>query len=121
MAELKDCVNFDSIYAVVHYAIRGIPNVGPLMIYDTALRIGAYMNISPDSVYLQRGALDGARVYLRVTKSDAKSGVGECLSKDSFPHFVEALSAAEIENFLCVMKDRLDPNRPYEPIAPKPC
>lgn len=41
--------------------IGSVEGIGPLCEYDFSMRIGAYLNIEPDRVYLQAGALAGAK------------------------------------------------------------
>jgi hypothetical protein len=60
-APLKRCSTFDELLSVVDEATRQIPKIGELMVYDTALRIGANLGVEPDRVYLHAGTRVGAR------------------------------------------------------------
>src|SRR5438093_13553802 len=41
LRRLGRCKSFDELFQQVEATISGIPRIGPLMVYDTALRIGA--------------------------------------------------------------------------------
>jgi hypothetical protein len=60
--EIKSCNNFDEIYDLVNSV--GNQYITELTIYDTAQRIGAFMNIYPDKIYLQSGTKAGAENLL---------------------------------------------------------
>lgn len=74
--------------------------IGELAIYDTAHRIGAYLGIHPERVYLHRGTREGARdlrdrlgLTLKISRKS--------LSVAEFPPAIQRLKAHEIEDFLC--------------------
>lgn len=92
--ELADATSFDEIFRRVEAALDPLPRIGPLAIYDVALRLGAVLGLPPTRVYLQRGALLGARALGIRTRERA-------LPLDAFPHEFRRLHAWEIENFLC--------------------
>jgi hypothetical protein len=54
--------SFDALLQQVDATISPIPGIGPLMVYDTAVRIGARLGVSPDQVYLHAGTRHGAAV-----------------------------------------------------------
>ena len=111
--DIASCKTFVLLYGAVKDAIARIPGVGPLMVYDAALRLGASMNVSPDEVYLQQGTLDGARELFRTVGMSKTLKNGSSLPKSDFEPWLTELDAAEIENFLCVMCNRMDPKQPY--------
>lgn len=90
---------FNDIFVSVKGAIGGQPGVGPLYVYDVALRIGAHLDIYPDKVYLHAGALKGA---IRIFPRD---NLGRTLHKDAFPKEYQGLTSYEIENLLCLFHD----------------
>jgi hypothetical protein len=100
VGELKSCKSFDAIFDCVWNNCRKIPGLGPLYIYDTALRIGAFLNKLPKRVHLQAGALAGARV-LGLDVKNAPLPVSE------FPKPMQRLAPHEIEDFLCIYKGEL--------------
>ena len=98
--QLQECKTFQELFGQIESMMNNVPNAGDLYKYDTALRIGAYLDLAPEKVYLQTGALEGARRLLPGTKS-------RTLPKDAFPKEFQQLSCAEIENLLCAYKGRL--------------
>jgi len=54
--------SFEDLYACILDACKDIRGIGPLYIYDAALRIGACLNLEPKQVYLHAGALAGAKL-----------------------------------------------------------
>jgi hypothetical protein len=78
-----------------------IKGVSDLTVYDTAQRIGEYMNLYPNKIYLHRGTRNGAEILLGKIK-------GKYLTINQLPQpFQSHLSAAEIEDILCIYKERL--------------
>src|SRR5467141_3107964 len=59
---LGRCKSFEALFQQVGATISHIPRIGPLMVYDTALRIGARLGLSPQNVYLHAGTRHGAAV-----------------------------------------------------------
>src|SRR5690349_11857161 len=62
LRRLGRCKSFDALLKQVHSATSAIPGIGPLMVYDTAVRIGARLGLSPQQVYLHAGTRHGAVV-----------------------------------------------------------
>lgn len=96
LSELKQSTSFEELYNAIE--VRKITGVGELTVYDTALRIGAYLKIEPENVYLHRGAKEGAENlsrYLRGRKS---------ISVDELPPAFHKLRPREIEDCLCICK-----------------
>ncbi len=98
--KLKSCRSFEEIFELVARSCDEIPGTGPLYVYDTALRIGAFSKKLPKQVHLQAGALLGARALgLDVKNSPLPLSV--------FPKPVQRLAPHEIEDFLCIYKAKL--------------
>ena len=99
--EIKMCRDFDSLRGFVDSTVRGIRGIGPLTIYDTALRIGAKLDLYPKAVYLHRGVISGAKAlglnYRQ--KSIPIEDIPEPISSVLEPY--------EIEDFLCIYKGNL--------------
>jgi hypothetical protein len=73
-------------------------SVGPLIIYDTAYRLGAKLGLEPRLVYLHSGTLDGA-VLLGFSKKR------QTLEPSELPEAFQALRPYEIEDCLCMFKN----------------
>jgi hypothetical protein len=76
--------------------IGGIPGIGDLTVYDTAIRIAAHRGLSPRRVYLHAGTRDGARA-LGVPRDRAWV----------MPRELRRLRPMEIEDCLCIYKAEL--------------
>jgi hypothetical protein len=71
------------------------------MVYDTAVRIGAYLGLEPDRVYLHAGTRRGARAL----------GLGagrEWLEIRELPVQFRRLNGRRLEDILCIYKRELD-------------
>ena len=92
--------SFEQLIEAISRAVSDIPRIGPLTIYDTALRIGAYLELEPKEVHLHTGTRDGARAL----------GLGRdssVLRVSDLPPAFRTLSPGEIEDCLCIYKDEL--------------
>ena len=100
------CSNFDELLVLVEQTVTGLKGLNELYYYDTALRIGAFLGISPVKVYLHRGTRDGARNLGLNARARA-------LDVSELPLEIRGLEPHEIEDFLCIYKDHflnLNPN-----------
>jgi hypothetical protein len=96
---MRRCKSFESLHGEVARAIEPIRKIGDLAIYDITHRIGAYLGKSPCLVYLHRGTAVGAR-HLGFGGATLEPGL--------LPPAFSKLSAAEIEDCLCIFKRELD-------------
>jgi hypothetical protein len=91
--------------------IGGIAGIGDLARYDIAHRIGSYLNLQPELIYLHTGTRDGARVL----------GLhGETVDRSRLPRALNRLDPAEIEDFLCIYREELRSGQRQQPKA-TPC
>jgi hypothetical protein len=75
-------------------------HVGPLIIYDTAYRLGAKLGLEPRLVYLHRGTREGA-LLLGLGKGRAH------LAPEELPPAFEVLRPYEVEDCLCIYRDHI--------------
>jgi hypothetical protein len=100
--ELKRCQSFDELYQKIKTLLKNISKLGPMYVYDVALRLGSSLGLPPEKVYLQRGAMQGAKILLgQVAKGKS------VLEKNDFPVELQCLEPVEIEDFLCIFKKHL--------------
>jgi hypothetical protein len=97
LPRLEAASTFEDLHDVVEKEIGGIYGVGRLMLYDTALRIGAHRGLEPARVFLHAGTRVGARRL--GLDSRAKS-----LAVSDLPAALHALAPREIEDVLCIYK-----------------
>jgi hypothetical protein len=101
--ELTQAADFACLHDVVVHAAGSIRGIGALAVYDIAHRIGMHLGKSPEFVYLHRGAKDGAAILgLR----------GKTLNPKLLPPAFSRLTAAEIEDCLCIYKHELASGTP---------
>lgn len=103
-AALQAANSFGRLFEIVQNCVRPPFKRADLFVYDVALRIGAYRRLLPTDVYLHSGALVGAQRAL------GRKNLPRALSPDSFPESFQSLSPHEIEDCLCIFKDRMLPS-----------
>lgn len=96
---LGDYFSFHELWSHLKEALGHVAGLGELYIY-TALRIGAYRNLSPDRVYLHAGTRAGAKRFGFNTKDR------EWLDVSTFPTPLRDFPAHEIEDILCIYKSK---------------
>jgi hypothetical protein len=92
--------NFDDLFNLIEKSLEPIRGIGELYIYDTALRIGAKLNLSPTKVYLHAGTRDGARAL-------GTDATATTLGMRALPPEFHCLEPHEIEDILCIFKSEL--------------
>jgi len=95
---LAGAPDFDALHEIVKREIGSVHGIGKLMVYDIAHRIGAYLGKVPTLVYLHRGTKEGATIL---------GFRGETLDPAVLPSAFARLTPAEIEDCLCIYKDKL--------------
>lgn len=97
---LQGARTFDELFNMIRVAIGSIPGVGPLYIYDTALRLGAFLGLQPTEVYLHAGVRDGAKRLL----SNLSASM---VPLSQFPSTFHVLPPYEMESLLCCYRGHL--------------
>lgn len=95
---LAKVADFETLFRLLDEKIGGIHGIGALTVYDIAHRIGAYLRKEPTRVYLHAGTKVGALAL----------GIeGDVLDPEILPKQFMRLSAAEVEDCLCLYKNDL--------------
>src|SRR5437899_13005582 len=92
--------SFDELHKLVAKTIDPIRFIGPLTIYDTAHRIGAYLGLHPEFVYMHAGVFDGAKALNLDCKADK-------LPMSALPKAFHRLRPDRAEDCLCMYKKQL--------------
>lgn len=94
---IKNATNFDDLIGYVKS--RKVNGIGELAIYDIAVRIGAFLDIWPERIYLHAGAKVGALAL----NPDI---IADVITKNDLPPAFQSedLSCYELEDILCIYK-----------------
>lgn len=92
--EIRASKTFAKLHAKLEALGAELDGIGELTVYDTAVRIGAFLKLEPDRVYLHAGARDGARALGFNGRNS--------LSPAELPRPLRRLKAGEIEDALCI-------------------
>ena len=98
--ELQSCHTFANLIEKVNTIIRPIKGIGELAVYDIALRIGAYLGLAPERVYIHSGTRSGAKA---IGIYDGQKSI----ALDKLPTPFHQLTPREAEDCLCIYKDAL--------------
>ena len=107
--EINSCRSFEDLISLVEEKAREVKGFGVLAIYDTSLRIGAKKGIYPSKVYIHAGTKEGCKAL----GLDHKA---KDLPVHAFPEPVKTLHPYEIENFLCIYKNRIQKQTAYSTV-----
>jgi len=98
---LRPSKTFSQLMQISEKAATGIWKNSELTVYDTTHRIGAYLRVRPDRVYLHAGTREGAKAL------DFKRNLPFILPSQ-LPKAFRRLKPYEIEDCLCIYKDDLE-------------
>ena len=96
---IRKAKSFDELLSTIDQI--KFDGIADLTIYDTATRIGAYLNLFPDRIYLHSGTRGGAVNLLGSVKGKKFITLNE-LPQEFKRH---DLTASEFEDILCIFKD----------------
>jgi hypothetical protein len=97
--EIKKAKTFDKLLSIIE-SVKS-DRIAGLIYYDTATRIGAYLDLFPEKIYLHTGTRTGASYLFDKIKGRKFISVNE-LPKEFLNH---DLTASEFEDILCIFKD----------------
>lgn len=98
--EIKACKSFDELLSLVEDHTSSIDRFGVLAVYDTSLRLGAYLGRWPEVVYLHAGTKKGCKALGVATK-------GGRVEMENLPKPIRVLEPYQAEDFLCIFKDEV--------------
>ncbi|MEJ5240332.1 MAG: hypothetical protein WHS87_03970 [Anaerolineales bacterium] len=102
---IEACQDFDDLFALLERLLAPIKGLGELYVYDTALRIGAKIGLLPRRVYLHAGTRVGAKAL-------GFDGKAKTIEVSQLPDWLHQLEPHEIEDLLCIFKDKLSMRAP---------
>lgn len=101
---LRHLDDFEAIHNLVESTVRPIHGLGELYVYDTALRIGAYLGVLPSRVYVHAGVRKGAQ-RLGFQRGCRTIGLSQ------LPLAFRQFAPYQVEDILCIFKDDLSLRR----------
>ena len=107
---METCRNFDDLFTLFEQLLIPIKGIGNLYVYDTALRIGAKMGLLPRRVYLHAGTRVGAIAL-------GLDGKAKVIEVSQLPDWLHQLEPHEIEDVLCIFKDKLQMRMPDQAMS----
>jgi len=105
---IRQSQGFDDLFVLLERLLSRVKGLGELYIYDTALRIGAKIGVFPERVYLHAGTRVGAKAL-------GFDGRMKTLEVSQLPEWLQQLQPHEIEDVLCIFKDKLKPHEQAMP------
>jgi len=94
--EINQVKSFHDLFLLIKGLCKPISGLGELYVYDTSLRIGAWLNLLPTKVYLHAGTRAGARAL----GFDIKKV--EAIEVSEMPKAFQKLKPHELEDVLCI-------------------
>lgn len=94
--------NFDQLFDTLERLI--IKGIGPVTHYDVATRIGAYLKLEPEQLYLHAGVLDGWKLLHRYNEKWPFR-----IKRIYWPAALRELPADQVEDLLCAYRTFLNP------------
>jgi hypothetical protein len=94
---LTKATTFGQLYSMIE--LRSGHGIGPMTIYDVAVRFGAYLGVKPDAIYLHAGTLAGLKALGLKTRGWFLSFPMELL-----PAILRNKDPDEVEDFLCTYR-----------------
>lgn len=97
---IQACGSFEELHNLIKSTLESIAGIGELYCYDTALRIGARLNLHPQTVFLHAGTRKGASLVTNIRGKDS-------LGKDCLPLDLQRLPPEQVEDILCIYKEKI--------------
>ena len=97
MRLLTQAQSFGQLYATID--ILATPGIGPMTVYDVAVRFGAWLGLKPEAIYIHAGTKAGLRALGWTTKSYERTFPMELL-----PAVLRNKDPDEVEDFLCTYR-----------------
>jgi len=89
--------DFNQIYWMVDNLKT--PGIGPMTVYDVAVRFGAYLGLKPEKIYLHAGTASGLKALgIRIGVRDSS------FPMELLPAILRNKDADEVEDFLCTYR-----------------
>jgi len=104
--EIKAVETFDRLYNLIKECSEAKLQFGQLAIYDAAVRIGAYLDIKPDFVYIHTGVKAGVTVLEELGYTNEQLSNRSYAPLKEFPVEMHQMTEISAENSCCTLKER---------------
>jgi len=98
--EYQVFLHYKELMDIVEDVTERVEGLGELYAYDTTLRIGAFLGVFPEKVYLHAGARVGAKTL-------GIDGKVKVIELQSLPEPFHSLQPHQVEDALCIYKKLL--------------
>ena len=102
-ATLRTCKSFDELQSLSESLLFDIFGVNEMYVYDAAKRMGAYLGLKANKVYLHAGVRKGVEALGLDVKGRP------WVEFDDLPRALRELSVDHLENFLCIYRKHFRP------------
>lgn len=100
---IKYAKSFEELFKVVERAARKTDGIGPVTEYDVACRLGYYLDLEPNRLYVHAGVLLGLKA-LRVKVPRGR----KWLTRRELPPFFRDKNLELLESFLCGYRSEIE-------------
>ena len=99
-SKIKTLKDFHSLFVFIREVATNIEGIGPLSVYDTALRLGSHLKLNPDKIYIHSGTKTGYKALI-----DERCNV-EFVERNSFRPvpYLNEFDSKYLEDILCIYK-----------------
>jgi len=105
LSDIKAVENFDDLYDIIKECSAAKRQFGQLSIYDSAVRIGAFLGIKPDFVYIHTGVRAGVAVLEEKGYTNNQLSNRNYAPLKEFPVEMHEMTEISAENFSCKSKE----------------
>jgi hypothetical protein len=103
---VEEMDTFDQLYKYLWD--HRIPGIGPMTVYDTAVRWGEYLGLEPEQIYVHAGVQSGLRALHDVDLLDYRTIEGRrTIPMRYLPKPLNSKPADMVEDFLCTYRSAI--------------
>lgn len=101
--EIKACESFWEMFLWFKQAADAVPGIGAVTRYDVAVRVGAWLGLEPEHLYVHAGVAQGLLVF------GIKPARGAwCVDPEQLPVFFRDKQMDLVESFMCGYRSELE-------------
>lgn len=104
--QVKKCKDFDALHDLFD-EIKPY-GIGPVTVYDVAVRVGAYLGVEPTSVYMHAGVRQGMKAMAAAVPQwweGTEPWREDRIPVELFPPPLSSMRADDVEDILCTYRE----------------